>query len=197
MARPKTMPTRKIGVRLMMGPVVSTPNRLAPQPHWKTATMQPRAASTESRKPKAALRGMTTDRKTTSRSRMAMPTTTTRYGMRAPRTFSATSMFSAVVPVTSKVAPVPASVSGRWSRMVWTRSSVFSLVGALADTAENTAVSPAPLNRGVETETTPGVALMRCSIVPTAACGSSAPCASTTMVSGPLKPGPKPWARSS
>ena len=51
--------------------------------------------------------GTSSERKTTSRSTIASPTTTTRYGISAACTLSAMSMFSAVVPVTSKVAPVP------------------------------------------------------------------------------------------
>ena len=35
---------RKIGKKEMIGPVLSTPIRLAPQPHWKTATIRPKAA---------------------------------------------------------------------------------------------------------------------------------------------------------
>ncbi len=78
MASPKTMPTRKIGIMLMIGPVCRTPSSSAAQPHWKTATTAPSEASTESRNPAAALTGTRTDRKTTVRSRTARPTTTTR-----------------------------------------------------------------------------------------------------------------------
>ncbi|GGM21912.1 hypothetical protein GCM10010129_77830 [Streptomyces fumigatiscleroticus] len=60
------MPTRKIGIRLMVGPGCSTPSRPAPQPHWKTITTEPSVASTDSRNPKAALTGTGTERETAS-----------------------------------------------------------------------------------------------------------------------------------
>ena len=63
--------------------------------------------------------------------------------------------------------------------------------------AVNSAVSPAGLNWAGETDTTPGVPAIFAAMACTAACGSSAPLASTTMVSGPLKPGPKPSASAS
>ena len=50
----------------------------ASQPHWKTATTAPSAATTESRKPSAALSGTRTERKTTISSRNARPTTSAR-----------------------------------------------------------------------------------------------------------------------
>ncbi|GAA0991233.1 hypothetical protein GCM10009555_078210 [Acrocarpospora macrocephala] len=107
MARPKIMPTSTIGIMLMIGPVCCRPIRPAPQPHWKTATTAPSEASTDSRKPKTALSGTITERKITSSSRKARPSTIARYGTSASCTFRATSMFTAVVPVTRKVAPVP------------------------------------------------------------------------------------------
>ncbi len=68
----------KIGIMLMIGPVCSTPKSEPSQPHWKTATTAPRAATTESRKPRAALSGTSSERKTTISSRKASPTTSAR-----------------------------------------------------------------------------------------------------------------------
>ncbi|PTM92940.1 hypothetical protein C7821_10868 [Streptomyces sp. VMFN-G11Ma] len=117
--------------------------------------------------------------------------------MRASCIFWPTSMFRAVVPVTLKSAPVADSTALRSLRMVCTRSRVCRLVGAVDGTAEIAAVSFALLNRAGETETTPFVAANFAETADTAAFGSSACLASTTTVNGPLKPGPKPWARSS
>jgi hypothetical protein len=107
------------------------------------------------------------------------------------------SMFIAVLPVTSKLAPVPDSMPGRSPRMVVTRFLVFSSVGAVDGTTEKTAVSPASLKRAGETDTTPLVAPISLAISSAALLGSAAPLPSTTTVSGPLKPGPKPSASAS
>ncbi|CAM5734171.1 hypothetical protein SALBM311S_02784 [Streptomyces alboniger] len=106
-------------------------------------------------------------------------------------------MFSAVLPVTSKVAPVLDSTPGRSPRIVVTRALVLSSVGAVDGTTEKTAVSPASLNRDGETDTTPLVAPISFATVSAAPFGSESPLASTTTVSGPLKPGPKPSASAS
>lgn len=81
--------------------------------------------------------------------------------------------------------------------MVVTRVLVRSSVGLVDGVTVNTAVSPASLKWGVATETTPFVSAIFRLIVFTAASASSAPSASTTMVRGPLNPGPKPSARAS
>jgi hypothetical protein len=75
MASPKTTPTRKIGIMLMIALGWSTSRRSPSQPHWKTATTAPSAAS---RKPRAALRGTRTERKTSVSRRKARPTTSPR-----------------------------------------------------------------------------------------------------------------------
>jgi hypothetical protein len=93
-------------------------------------------------------------------------------------------MLTAVVPVTRNVDPVVDSVAGRSARMAWTRSFVFSALGPVDGTAENTAVSPAGLNRAADTETTPSVAAIFFEIVATAALAPPALFASTTTVSG-------------
>ena len=81
--------------------------------------------------------------------------------------------------------------------MVVTRSLVFSSVGAVEGTAEKTAVSPASLKRAGETDTTPSVPPISFATASAADFGSAVPLASTTMVSGPLEPGPKPSASAS
>jgi hypothetical protein len=72
------MPMRKMGRKLMMGPVWSTPSRSAAQPHWKTATTAPNVAAMLSRKPAAALTGTRIDRNTSISRNSASPTTTAR-----------------------------------------------------------------------------------------------------------------------
>jgi len=72
------MPIRKIGRKLMIGPVWLTPSRSAAQPHWKTATTAPNVAAMLSRNPAAALIGTNTDRNTSMSRNRAKPTTTAR-----------------------------------------------------------------------------------------------------------------------
>ena len=60
----------------MIGPVSSTPIRLAPQPHWKTATIRPKAAPIESRFITTAFSGTSTERKTIISSSAESRTTT-------------------------------------------------------------------------------------------------------------------------
>ena len=62
----------------MIGTVSCTPIRLAPQPHWKTATTTPYAAATPSTLRAAAFNGTSTDRNTTIRTRNDSPITAPR-----------------------------------------------------------------------------------------------------------------------
>ncbi len=106
-------------------------------------------------------------------------------------------MLIAVVPVTWKLAPVPSVNCDRASRRSRTRSLVASSVGLVEGTASKNAVSPASLNCGGETDTTPSTPATSAAIEVTACFGSAASPASTTIISGPLKPGPKALASSS
>jgi hypothetical protein len=90
-------------------------------------------------------------------------------------------MLMAVCPVTAIVA------SPAWSRIWATRSVVSGVLGPLAGTTVNNAVSPAGLSRGGVTAAT--LSSARTVFVTASACAASA-----TTSSGPLKPGPKPSA---
>ena len=61
-------------MKLTIGCGSTRPN----MPSWKTATVAPRVASTENRKPSVAVSGTSTERKTTMSSRNARPMTTAR-----------------------------------------------------------------------------------------------------------------------
>src|SRR6266699_1576173 len=62
MDSPKTIQKTSIGTYAGMGSVVCRPIRLAPQPHWKIATMTPYDAPIDRMFRTAALVGITTDR---------------------------------------------------------------------------------------------------------------------------------------
>src|SRR5690606_23300518 len=66
---PKSTQKRKIGIQASMVGVVSKLKKSARYPFWKTRTIAPYAAPTESRFIRIALIGTTIERKTTSRSR--------------------------------------------------------------------------------------------------------------------------------
>ena len=57
---------------------IGCPSTIPNMPSWKTATVTPRVASTESRKPEVAVSGTRIDRKTTISRTNASPTTTAR-----------------------------------------------------------------------------------------------------------------------
>ena len=80
--------------------MVCTPIRLAPQPHWKTATITPYAAPIDSRFMIAALVAMTTDRNATVSSTNAIATTARISQIIRLLTCSVKSTLPAVVPVT-------------------------------------------------------------------------------------------------
>ena len=74
MASPKTMPMTRIGMKLMIGAGSKRPK----SPSWKTRTVRPRVASTESRKPIVAVSGTSTERNTIMSRMNASPTTMAR-----------------------------------------------------------------------------------------------------------------------
>lgn len=76
--------------------------------------------------------------------------------------------------------------------MSLTRSSVAALAGELFGVTIMTAVSPASLVTGGETASTSGREEMLSFTCSAAVLGSPPPLASTTIVNGPLWPGPKP-----
>src|SRR5947208_14770953 len=131
MARPNSTAITTIGRKLATGPVTDTPSGPASQPHWKTATVAPRLAPTESRKPMAALTGTIRDRKTSISSNSDRPTTMLANGSRAAESFAETSTSLAVVRVTATVAPVAWLIGPAWWRMEVTRVAVVAEEGAL------------------------------------------------------------------
>lgn len=76
--------------------------------------------------------------------------------------------------------------------MVWTRSSVVTEDGFESGITVIIAVSPALLGAAGLTLTTPLRSLISSCTSVNAALGASLAFASTTTISGPLKPGPKP-----
>ncbi len=104
-------------------------------------------------------------------------------------------MFIAVGPLTSTVAPVADLRPGALSRMAWTRSVVAASLGPVAGIAVTRAVSPAWLKAAGVTATTPGRPFTASATCWAAPFGSGTPLVSTSRVSGPLKPGPKPSER--
>ena len=62
----------------MIGAGVSTPKIPLSQPHWYTATTAPNETPIDSRNPRAATTGTTTDRKINNSSTSARPTTINR-----------------------------------------------------------------------------------------------------------------------
>src|SRR3954453_9541734 len=108
MANPNSTAMRMIGRKLMTGAVTLTPNTLASQPHWNTATTAPSVAPIDRRKPSAALTGTTTERNTISNSTSANPTTSDAKGSSDELSRSDTSIWTAVGPVTETRADVAA-----------------------------------------------------------------------------------------
>ncbi|AOW85990.1 hypothetical protein BC342_05040 [Streptomyces olivaceus] len=179
-------------MKLKTGPVVGTPIRSASQPHWKTATTAPNDAATESRKPKAALRGTTIERKTSSNSSRARPTTITANGSSESLRRSETSIAAAVEPVTRTSESVRSARAGVAARMSRTSPTVSSARGPALGTTVTIAVRPSVAVWGALTDSTSGRprSSMPRATVPAAAPGS-APSVCTSTSSRPLRPGPK------
>ena len=89
-----------IGANGMIGRGSWTPTRLAPQPHWNTATTTPYEAPTPSRLSAAAFKGTRTERNTSARSRNDNPITTARNTGIRSASLVETSTVRAVPPVT-------------------------------------------------------------------------------------------------
>ena len=182
----------------MIGTVVSRPMTSFSQPHWNTATSTPKLAAIDNRMAMAALIGTRMERNTTSSNRNVSPMTRTMNTGRAESIFSLTSMLVAVEPVTETAAPVAPSTAGSSSlRMRSISSVVAASSGALVGMAERTAVSPAGFSTGGVTTAMPSSPATVAPTCASAASLSAEAVRSTTMESGPLKPGPKPSARRS
>ncbi len=102
----------------------------------------------ESRKPATAFSGTRIDRKASASSTSAMPTITATNGGSASLSLAETSMFAAVVPVTSIRAPVSARRASRWSRMSVTSCRVSAWSGPVLGTTGTSAVPLGPSNCG-------------------------------------------------
>ena len=140
----------------------------------------------------AALNGTRIERNTIISSRNDRKTTAPMNSGRRDDNRSLMSMNAAVCPVTKVWAFVPATVAGSTSsRNVCTKSSVFESCGDVAGIAVITAVSPASLTIGCVTNAT---SLVDPIAERTSSTRATPSVPSTTIVSGPLKPSPKPAA---
>ncbi len=110
----------------MIGPVPSTPMMLAPQPHWKTATIRPKAAPMLSRFITIAFSGTRIERKTIISSSAESSTTTPMKSGSFSEIASPKSSKIAVMPPTCSWAPVFCSIGGSTSPRMWSSSSVVS-----------------------------------------------------------------------
>jgi len=111
MLSPKTMANMSTGTKDSIGPV-PMPSSPAPWPSWKISVTKPSAAPIDSRFMIAALIGMNTERKTTSRSSALSSTTTPTNSGSLLATTSEKSSLEAVKPPTSTRAPVSRSIAG-------------------------------------------------------------------------------------
>src|SRR3954452_8560751 len=103
------------GASGMIGTDSCTPIRLAPQPHWKTATTTPYAAPTPRTLRTAAFNGTITDRNTTISTRNDNPMTVPRnQGIRCCKR-DETSAVIAVEPVIETSTSEPATAAGKVS----------------------------------------------------------------------------------
>src|SRR5579859_1106259 len=144
-----------IGTYAGIGSLLGTPIRLAPQPHWKMATITPTAAPIDSRFRIAAFVAMTTDRKAVV-SRMNAIAITARISQASLLVIRLVkSTAPAVVPVTYVVACCLGSTS---SRRVATRFVVAVACGRVVGITLSTAVVPVLFNDGGATDATPCVA---------------------------------------
>ncbi len=92
---------RKSGSQLTIAPFVWKPKTLASQPCWNTATRIPYAAPTESRLSATAVAAITSDRKVSSSSTKARPSTNRNTHGRRERICALKSYVPAVIPVTA------------------------------------------------------------------------------------------------
>jgi len=130
-----------MGMKLRIGPGFSTLSSDPSHPHWKIATMTPKDAVTESRKPRAALSGTSTDRNTIISSTMDRPTTIAPNGISALVSRLEMSIPIAVLPVTVTAVSYFFSIEGARSRMDCTSALVSGASGALDGTTWMIAVS--------------------------------------------------------
>src|ERR1700742_4739059 len=100
MDRPNTMQNTSIGTYAGMGSVDCRPIRLLAQPHWKMATMTPKAAPIERMLRIAALIAITTDRNAVVSSRNEIATTARISQISRPAIWLLKSTDPAVGPVT-------------------------------------------------------------------------------------------------
>ena len=128
-----------IGRNGKIGPVPGTPRMSLSQPHWKIATVMPRAAENESSDVTAAVSGTTIDRKSSTRAKNPSPMTIVRkIGSASPRTV-VKSLVIACEPPTYNCAPVAASRAGLTSSR--RRSSSCVVASSCGELAGYTAMA--------------------------------------------------------
>src|ERR1700738_1305252 len=129
MDSPKRMAKSIMGLKDVIG-CFDTPMRLAPQPHWKTATRMPNDAPMLSRFIRAALSGTRTERNTVmSRRKLRGITAPKKYGRR-PDSFLVRSMEMAALPPEWTVTPVPATAGLMTLARIWrTQVAVWGACG--------------------------------------------------------------------
>src|SRR3984957_1755475 len=133
--------TRIVGRELSVTGDFAAPNRLAPQPNWNTATVAPRAATIDSRKPRMDVIGTRIVRNANVSRMNASPTTTSRKIGSASVSLVDTSMLDAVEPPTSRSMLDEPDSWVRSPRIVLTRLVVALSLGPVVGMTWMTAVS--------------------------------------------------------
>ena len=150
------------GTNASIGPVLSTPMRLAPQPRWNTATTTPKPAATDSRFISAAIVGITRLRNTTVRSRNDSSTTTPMNSGSLLASTCEKSSKIAVWPPTSTW--MPESPPARGITVLRSRRSRMVVDSSCGDSFGTTSAidTPLPTSFGGVVATTPGVPATAC-----------------------------------
>src|SRR4051795_3002361 len=163
------MMNRNSGIQLVSPSDASNCNCFSKWPYWKTQTSMPYAAATENRLSTTPVIATTTDRNETSNSRNASPSTKPNTHGRLASSRALKSVFTALDPVTSAVAP------GTWPKVAGT-TSARRWVSAWSPTrpTETTATVPAGL---MCTSTGPvsSPRLLATVVLKAASCRSNAP----------------------
>ena len=105
MARPNRIPISRIGRKEITGIPRSRFTIWVRCPSLNTSLVAPKAAPTDSRKPRVAFTGTHTDRNTAASSTSDNPTTSIPNGSSAPTRRELTSICMAVMPVTAVSTP--------------------------------------------------------------------------------------------
>ena len=140
----------------MIGTVSWTPIKLAPQPHWNTATTTPYAAPTLRTLRAAAFSGTRIERNTSMSTRNARPMTAPRNSGIRSCSRCETSSVIAVPPVMETSAALSPTAAGMTSaRRCLSRVDVASSCGAVVGVRPRMARSPFSLSTGASSDATP------------------------------------------